>query len=459
VRALVAQDIERGNIFLAGVGVATVHLCVKVPLKKSQSYRDDPPLERLYLNELPYHPGPVVIAFHDACWRILLNQLKGSVDEGDIIALVFHQLHEANRTWQLPDLGLDYGQTFETREAAERADPFEIRSLEEIERSVPSTLTWLTKDHEEWTAAQTSDPFHKLSTEVLHEVLSYLSVNQLSSVRLASQRLLSATQSLPQSYWRRQFAPGHPGDFLAADLRVARDWRRLYFGVQFLLREGCPTLANRHRIRNVIEPIAATVQVASMLPDQPYGMLVRPLDPQNIPYRPKEFQLDGALLHDLPPFVLPVRSLIAERAGEDFRILFHRVLVFNSAFHSQGGRLGVTLVRIGTRRYISGVKLFTPEEDDTNAQQIGFPMPMEASMHIPSNSSLQAVEVAFRPEGLMVVRFIFKNSANSPWFGQHSGEGITRGILDVPVGQAHCSLLLGFDVCVGSETGRPPDIF
>ncbi|KAL2859411.1 hypothetical protein BJX68DRAFT_261852 [Aspergillus pseudodeflectus] len=445
VRALVAQDVERGNIFLTGVGVATVHLCVKVPLKKSQSYRDDPPLERLYLNELPYHPGPVVIAFHDACWRILLNQLKGSVAEGDIITLVFHQLHEANRTWQQSDLGLDYGQTFETREAAERADPFEIPSLEEIECAAPSTLTCFARDREEQTTGRTSNPFHKLSAEVLHEVISYLSINQLSSVRLACQRLLSATKSLPQSYWRRQFAPGHPADFLAADLGIARDWCRLYFGVQFLLREGCPTLANRRRIRKVIEPIATTVEVASALTDQPSGLALRPLNPQNIPYRPEEFQLDVSLLHDLPPFVQPVRYLIAERAGEDFRILFHRVLVFNSEFHSHGGRLGATLVQIGTRRYISGVKLFTPGEDDTNVQQIGFPMPMEESMHIPSNSSLRAVEVAFRPEGLMGVRFIFKNSANSPWFGQHSGEGITRGILDVPVGQAHCSLLLGFD--------------
>ncbi|KAL3485009.1 hypothetical protein BJX62DRAFT_243400 [Aspergillus germanicus] len=70
VRALVAEDVEHGNILLTGVGVATVHMCVKVPLEKSLSYRDDTPLERLYLNGLSYHPGPVVIPFHDACWKI-----------------------------------------------------------------------------------------------------------------------------------------------------------------------------------------------------------------------------------------------------------------------------------------------------------------------------------------------------------------------------------------------------
>jgi hypothetical protein len=448
VRALVAEDVERGNIFLTGVGVATVHMCVKVPLEKNQSYNlDDPPLERLYLNGLPYHPGPVVIPFHDTCWRILFARLEGCVSEEDIVTLVFHQLHEANRTWQRADLGLDYGQAFEAREVAELADPFNIPSLDDIERSAPVTLTWFAKEREGQTAVQAGESFGRLSMEVLHEVLSYLSVKQLSSVRLACRRLFSATNSLPQSYWRRQFAPGHPLDFVAADLCGTKDWRRLYFGVRSLLRKGLPTLANRRRIRTIIEPIAATVEVASALPDKPYGIILQPLRPQNIPYRPTEFQVDGALVQELPPFVQPDRYLVAHAAGEYFRILFHRVLVFNPGFaSSRGCRLGVTLVQIGARRYISGTKVFTSGEDDANVQQIGFPMPDEEHLDIPATSSLKAVEVAFRPEGLTGIRFLFNGARDLPWLGCHSGEGITRGILDVPVDRNPCSLLLGFDV-------------
>ncbi|KAL3442297.1 hypothetical protein BJX65DRAFT_312988 [Aspergillus insuetus] len=447
VRALVADDVERGNIFLTGVGVATVHMCIKVPLEKNQSYNlDDPPLERLYLNRLPYHPGPVVIPLHDACWKILFARLRESIAEYDIVTLVFHQLYEANRIWQRVDLGLDYGQAYETRGAAELADPFNIPSLYEIECAAPATLTCFAKDRKKHAAAQTSDAFRKLSTEVLHEVLSYLSVKQLPSVRLSCQRLLSATTSLPQSYWRRQFSAGHPVDFLSADLSSARDWRRLYFGVRSLLQEGLPTLANRRRIRNVIEPIAATVEVSSAFPDQPYGIVLQPLRPQNIPYRPEEFQVEGPLVHEVPPFVQSDRCLIAQAAGEDFRILFHRVLVFNPGFGaSRGGRLGVTLVHIGARRYISGIKIFTSGEHDANVQQIGFPMPDEEVADIPASSSLKAIEVAFRPEGLTGIRFGFRGRGDSPWLGHHSGEGVTRGILDVPAGQAHCSLLLGFD--------------
>jgi hypothetical protein len=159
-------------------------MCVKVPLEKSLSYPDDLPLERLYLNGLPYHPGPVVIPFHDACWGILFARLEGSVSEEDIVTLVFHQLYEANRTWQRVDLGLDYGQAFESREVAELADPLDVPSLHKIERAAPATLTWFAKDCEEQTALQTSDLFRTLSIEV-HEVLSYLSVKQLLSVHLA----------------------------------------------------------------------------------------------------------------------------------------------------------------------------------------------------------------------------------------------------------------------------------
>jgi hypothetical protein len=111
------------------------------------------------------------------------------------------------------------------------------------------------------------------------------------------------------------------------------------------------------------------------------------------------------------------------------------------------GRLAVSLVRISARRYISGIKLFASQEDDTNVQQIGFPMPDEEVVNIPPSSSLKAVEVAFRPEGLTGIRFGFRGRDDLPWLGQHSGEGTTRGILDVPTGQAHWSFLLGFDVC------------
>ncbi|RPB21372.1 hypothetical protein L211DRAFT_870068 [Terfezia boudieri ATCC MYA-4762] len=104
----------------------------------------------------------------------------------------------------------------------------------------------------------TTDPFTLLPPELLLQILSYLSLPHISSLRLSSRYLASfihPTSELPKSYFRDAFGPGGEFEFLlglsvsipslvgeAQDFMVMPerggggvDWKALYRRVQYLL--------------------------------------------------------------------------------------------------------------------------------------------------------------------------------------------------------------------------------
>jgi hypothetical protein len=413
----------------------------------------------------------MVVAVHGACWTLLRCRLGDEVSECDLVTSVFYQLYAAHGAVGGFDLGLEYGVTPKTREEVELADPCRIPSgaLEVIEAAAPLTLSFFGAGGLGWggtdlAATQPTGALTKISTELAHEIMSYLSLRDMCCLRLTFKSLLAASTFLSQTYWRARFLPGNEADFLYPDLKTPRDWRRLFFGLLQCLRDGysIPGLANRRRIRKLIEPIAALVALSIELPESPHGLEVRALRPPDPrastrppgtavrkPFRTNYFQLDAGLRGGLPQFVKPLRCFYADRAGADVHIMSYRTfLPFEKGFGIRKGRIGVSTLLIGARRYICGFR-YVPAEGNgrTMAQGPGFLTAEEEWIDIPRDTSLEMVEVAVRPEGLVGVRFLMEDEdASSPWVGQCSGPGVSRGFYSIPAGLGECGLLLGFDV-------------
>ncbi|KAL2857600.1 hypothetical protein BJX68DRAFT_263163 [Aspergillus pseudodeflectus] len=459
-RAMVARNVERGDIYLSGLGVVRVMNKIYIPLDDTASYRETTQMHGLLMSRWPLVCNTHVIGVHDACWSLLRCRVGALASEYELVASLFYQLCAANRVPEGFDLGLEYGATPQTREEAEMADPGRIPSLDEIETAAASSLScWGAADD---SAARITGPFSELSTELVHEVMSYLSLCDLSNLRLTCKTFLAASASLPQTYWRARFVSGNEADFLYPDLQTTRDWRRLFFGLQRCLHQGHPALINRRRIHRAIEPIAALIELTTTLPDTPHGVEVcaRPTQRSHHPLRPtqrletgrfrtRDFQLEGALSAALPPIVEPLRLFYSDRAGIGFHVFSCRAFrPFRKGFAIRKGRIGISTLRIGTRGYISAVKFVPSNEPDdayASVQQVGFPTGEEEWMEIPHDSRLGGVEVAFRPEGLIGVRFQMKDANTSPWLGQSSGKEVSRGIFTIPTRLKECALLLSFD--------------
>ncbi|KAL3442231.1 hypothetical protein BJX65DRAFT_313013 [Aspergillus insuetus] len=470
-RAIIARDIERGDIYLSGLGVIGIHSSIRVPLDDEVSYTKTQ-TQRMHMLELSRGTdmsNTMVAAVHGACWSLLRCRLGDEVSECDVVASVFYQLYGAPRVVGGFDLGFEYGVTSTERADAELADPCRIPSsfLEAIEATAPLALSFFGVG--DWggiddTATHPTDAFKKISTELIHEIMSYLSLHDVCCLRLTCKTLLAASTSLSQTYWRARFLPGNEADFLYPDLKTTRDWRRLFFGLCHCLREGdhVPGLANRRRIGNLLEPIAALVALSIELPDTPHGLevrAVRPPDPRIStrppgtadarPFRTNNFRLEAGLSGGHPQYVKPLRCFCADRAGKDFHIMLYRTfLPFRKGFSIPKGRIGVSTIQIGARRYICGLK-YVPSNGSSRVDdpvQAGFPMAEEEWIEIARDTSLEMVEVAVRPEGLVGVRFLMEDEgASTPWVGQCSGPGVSRGFCTIPAGLGESGLLLGFD--------------
>ncbi|KAL3482716.1 hypothetical protein BJX62DRAFT_245610 [Aspergillus germanicus] len=454
-RALIAQDGDVGMISVSAIGIMGNTRELHLSLDGSLPYVRTGEVQHLALSNTPYGSGTVVFAVHNACWAILVARVGNKMSKEDVASALFHQLYGALRPPPRLefDLGLEYGLTEKERaqESQARADPLDIPSLSEIEAAVLPTSALFTRREQEFVRTALPSPFSKLSLELLHEVIPYLSATDLGALSQTCYSLHVVTKSVGNAYWRSRFMLGGEADFLLPDLSTPRDWRRLYFGLRQCLRKGAPALVERQRIRKTTEPIASLIELAAHLPSVPPGLVVGAMRSQPDSLRPGAFELgqgqDAYRLH--PRFVRRLRGFHADLAGKTLRILSHRAFV---PFHSGGfklprGQLGITKVNIGARQFISGLeyKVCSQTSQDTLGRHAGFPTGAEEWAEIPCDSRLAALEVAFRPEGLVGVRFVLSGEDSLPWLGQCDGEDIGRGACTLPAGEGQCGLLVGFD--------------
>jgi hypothetical protein len=124
--------------------------------------------------------------------------------------------------------------------------------------------------------------FDALSPELKFGIFSYLSFDELLNMRLVCRNLalLATVDTLPQSYWRSRFLLGQEADFLFPRLTDKWDWSRLFFWTRASLRARLLPLVNRKRIRQVLEPIAALVDLKGVFQNGPYGSAFDPVQSQ-----------------------------------------------------------------------------------------------------------------------------------------------------------------------------------
>lgn len=292
--------------------------------------------------------------------------------------------------------------------------------------------------------------FDGLSPELKFEIFSYLSFDELLNMRLVCRdlALLATVERLPQSYWRSRFLLGQEVDFLFPSLTDTRDWSRLFFGTRASLRSGLLPLVNRKRIRQLLEPIAALVDLEPVLRNGPYGSAFHPaqgnylrlIDDESAKKPPRFMEIAGSFSGQLA-------SIGADSPLEEgCRVLYHRTQSFMPPCQQHRQRIGISTVQIGARSFISGVNLFPPGECNVVGRPVGYHNPpSEKWIEVPSTSYVKALCVAFCSEGLMGIKFIFTNSDSSGWVGSSNGPGIAHGTLSIPERLNRYYLLAGLD--------------
>ncbi|KAL4876688.1 hypothetical protein BJY04DRAFT_199618 [Aspergillus karnatakaensis] len=403
-----------------------------------------------------------VYAVHDACWRLLHQRLGSSGDEHDIADSLFQVLYTTpGARHGMLDLGVDYelhpqpGNKWNPYPHC-LVDPSEIPPLREMEASAPEEPHLLYRN---FTMPQ-SNPhgFGRLSIELLHQILSNLSFAQLGPVRLVCQLFLEAIDNPPQSYWRERFVLGQEADFLFPDFAAVEDWRRLFFGTRALLNSGNPALVNRKRVARVIEPVAAAIELSSILGDDPAGY--RAEQPpregrQNTIWsyydtdtRPTYLQLGHGLPPQYPQGLKIMRSLYGYHAQSTSRSTYaicHRVWAWMPGFQLSVGRIVVSTVVVGDAMYIAGIRIESSNGGADSNMQLGFITRNEASMDILSACRISAIEVAFRLEGLTGIQFLFEDTEPSCWFGDIEDSRVAFGIIRFPQCLGPCALVAGSD--------------
>ncbi|KAJ5619619.1 hypothetical protein N7510_003603 [Penicillium lagena] len=461
VRGIYSTNAAVGDpITTTGVGLVRYRNKLYAPLDSDRSYFDvgNEPLEEWKLCQ---SSDRWCFGLHDSCWSLLLLRLRHFQDKAVIAKSVFYQLYCTPCLYASTfQFGHDYEGAAQTHEPFGRpavnrmsqfyADPYEIpHHLEDFGRFKPYVL-YSGDPTEERREKLERDVFNELSPELKFEILSYLSFDEILNMRLVCRDLaqLAAVESLPLSYWRSRFLLGQEFDFLFPNLSDTQNWFGLFFGTRAFLRAGYTELVNRKRIRQLLEPIAALVELEATLCKGPYGSAFHPTQSQG-----SYFQLiDEETTENPPQFIEIAGSFSGQLASttansllkEGCRVLYHRAQSLMAPCQEHRQRIGISIVKIGARGFISGINLFPSGEHNDVDRLVGYRIPAsEVWIDIPS--TVKSLCVAFCSEGLTGIKFAFTNSDSSGWIGSSSGPGIAYGTIDIPNKLEQCRLLAGLD--------------
>ncbi|KAL5041593.1 hypothetical protein BDW71DRAFT_201251 [Aspergillus fruticulosus] len=418
VQGIVSSSTPVESIILTGVGTLHSRGVLLAPVDSERSYVET---EGLYPVSI-FSKTVVGWGVHSSCWQLLRLRLR-SVLERDIARAVFDVLYNTPcRDGSVFDFGHGYGGAERTHKRQGRvevdneltlyADPCAIPSLDELEHSVPEGL--VPHFH---LGIYEPQAFSSLSTELKHEILSYLPYRDVCVLRLPS--------NLPKSYWQSRFLLDQEADFLFPMLSERRNWSRL------------PSLVNRKRIRGLIEHLAALVELYAVQP---------PL--HGSPLWPEHGSDDCFVLTSKETSLLRVHSSFSGQvtASGPNKPLQRgcRILHYRSGSISLAGKpheqIAVSTVQVGARSFISGVR-FTKDM----AGFIGYHhTPGETMIQSPDSTKIQTIHVAFCSQGLTGIGFTFSNSESTLWVGQSHGPGIALGSLCVAETDP-CYLVAGLD--------------
>ncbi|KAI9933742.1 hypothetical protein MW887_004814 [Aspergillus wentii] len=403
-------------------------------------------------------------AFHDSCWMLLQDRLWDIIEPDEIA----ESLHDLFYCTPHPDLstfrlGHDYGGAAETHKPFGEpepvdllspfyADPYMIPAPEKIEENAPDVpVQWRNGSLGPSTVANPgyNSSLGKLSLDVIHDIITYLPLEQVINLRLTCRDLAQriAFHCLPQSFWKRQFRLGYAMDFVFVDIEQSRDWYRLCRGAMAYLKandqsEFSLSFINRKRIRHLLEPIASIVEIDQQRSGkEPRGRRTTcfefngewSLSSNNI-------DVDVVSIHraELPssPF---------DSFDEGCRVPRYRSCTVPS-FMPNGGEIRVSTVRIGARTFISGISHHLAG-DLKGGPAVGYGKPMhEESIKVPPGGKTQWIKVALCLEGLRGIRFHFSGEFSSDCIGDHDDEDMAHGSLAIPMSPSNrYNLIAGSD--------------
>lgn len=331
-------------------------------------------------------------------------------------------------------------------------DPFSIPSIDDMEVALPNPLgsdddrrllsffdDTGNRNHQTQQRRKRNF-FDMLPTEVLFEIFSFISFDELLNLRLVCRTLaLSATvNTLPQSYWRSRFLLGQEADYLVSmNLHDKQDWSRPFFWTRSSLRKDYSPLANLKRIWNLVAPIADLVEQRLAIRKHPDGYEFHWANSQG---KSAELIRDKSI--GKPPEPMEVSSSFSgqltsvhARAPLNLgcRVFQHKAQQFMPPGQYDCREIGIFTVQIGARIFISGITSYLSKECHTVNHSIGYCYPSsETWIEIPSSSHVEALCVAFCPEGLRGINVVFANSESSDWIGDSSGMEIAYGTLSTP---------------------------
>lgn len=479
IRAVFRSEARPRRASLTGVGFIRGYI-LSAPLDSNLSHRDTEALEAINLKRS--RERSCAYGFHNSCWKLLLARLPHIKELQYILDTIFSLLF----TTPCPDFAVfqfnhNYGGAAETHKPRGRAmpldfstpfyaDPCAIPSLATLEsfaldRATSLSEKWKTTRLDPYIGSSTGLGyfFGRLPLEIIYEIISYLPLVEVVGIRLVCQELalIAGRENLPQSFWKTRFMFGHEQDYIFPDLAVMRNWSQLFNGAHSCFVSGNKSLANRMRIRALLEPIAVLAELNTTKAKTPLGLPTSYVDSDE----EQHWRLDDYNGEDLSMTFKDVRFFTGQLARSDYlgqikhgcRVKRYRIARFPSQIrgtYSEGNirQVKVSTVQIGAQCYISGIRYSFSQASSSLGNfplELGFCTPgREKEINIPSDADVKLVEVAFCSSGLVGIRLAFAGGEDrsSPWIGQCGGQGIARGILQLPQSERNYHLVAGLDV-------------
>ncbi|KAK2759508.1 hypothetical protein FQN54_002987 [Arachnomyces sp. PD_36] len=482
IRVLLPEAQEEGRatggLFLSGVGYLTAtedDRYAHVPLDRNESYKDVDPDS---LEEIDVFPGTAAgYAIHDSCWKLLRAKLANIENDAHIIRALFNYLyttpltedrdafqHDDNIVFTQHDppehvLKLDHGRS-SSEPPEQYTDPSDILPMDEIQKVSPGTFSypkyWLPS--QENTANPTTWPdgssLFGLPLELIFHIFSYLPLTQVMHMRRVCRSFaqIASWDNLPQSFWKSRFMLGHELGFVLPDLAHARDWAKLFRGVQSLLKYPQGVLYHRRRVWEFMERIGylASVEGSETRKLLGHEVSVDEKWKEGLPWGDRVLEYkgwylkSGELALNFPPKFMSVSCLSGrlaegdcmEEATNDCCVaVHHRITQFPSQVPSVSAcEIGVSMIQVGQRTYISGIRYRWSGSQENAPTSLGFRnLSDEKIIEISPGANIEAVYVAFVPRGLVGIKFsLAGGDPASDWIGQKEGANIAYGVLKPP---------------------------
>lgn len=408
-----------------------------------------------------------VFFLHDACWRLFSLRVSGSEGvHSAVVTCLFKLLFSAS--WDdktgyfsfCQDLGgaLEYQASYGDRiDNFIHSNPYQSLDFRQLQNEINDS--WIVEAANKCCTSEFkdyADYFSRLPDELIQEIFTNLSIQDLMCARLASRAIAHASTIyvLGQSFWKSRFSVDFEMGFASSlTIQTAHpfDWRSRYFIIKAALSRPNDyySLRNRKRIWRAITQIsriarlllqsgglrgnsAANTEQTSINPSQ---------DAQNCPHLGQ--MISGNMNADY------------EQRHLNRSIRFCRELEVKTMTIPALPRelsIGISILAFDDRRYISGLRVINDDYDSLpSCSALGLlTLEDESVFRLSTLDDLHGVEVACISTGIIALRFVTGDRVDqiSNWFGElpESLTAVEFCRLVACEGQRICGFRAGIDV-------------